>query len=593
MGCTAQESFEVEETDTLQLVVSDFYHPTIAGMNNGRISVETIGGTPAYEFTWFSPDGVGLEMIDTAHQVDLSAGNYFVTVQDQRGCRDSLTYELIEPEELIVSLEYLDTIACHGDTTGGITVSVQGGVLPYDYTWESADGYVLEQEDSVLSGLTEGVYYLTVSDANGATDVIDIQINEPDPIVINAVIEHVDCYGDDDGTLFLFVTGGYAASIPEYNVTGPGGYEENGNTHTGLLAGNYYLKYEDKLQACIVYDTVEIEENPQLSVQINNIQSPDCYGDSDASAEASVDGGVDPYEYVWSPSSQNEPKLENAPAGDYMLQVTDSLDCQATKGVTIPQAPEMDIQYDQQNVLCHGDASGKMLVYVNILGFADNRTYELRLGSLVKTADAGDIVEFDGLKAGDYELRVEDDKGCYKEDSISISEPLNPIHVEITDKKLPFCKMVHDGRIELTASGGVGQLTYQWSDGEQGRIRENIGPGDYSVSVTDESACVAMLQINLDYEQENCVEIPNAFSPNGDGVNDMWEIKNINKYYNDATVEIYDRQGILVYSSGNNGYNIPWDGTYKEKPLPVSTYFYIIKLDPEEPVMTGTILLIR
>ena len=592
-GCSLVDSFLIDEVDTLKVTVSDFSYPTIAGASNGSIEIDVTGGTPDYLYHWETLDGSGLDS-EEKDQEGLTVGLYHVTVTDQRGCMDSLTYELIEPEELIVSLEHLDTIACYGDTTGVITVSVQGGVPPYDYTWESADGEDFEQEDSVLSGLTGGTYHLTVNDAYGATDVIDILINEPDPIVIDAFIGHVDCYGDDEGTLFLSVTGGYTAVIQEYSVTGPGGYEENGSNHTELLAGTYYLKYEDVIRGCIVYDTVEIEQNPQLSVQINNIQSPSCYGDADGFAEADVEGGVSPYQYVWSPLSQNGSKLENVPAGDYMLQVTDDLGCQVTEGVTIPQAPEMDIQYDQQDVLCHGDASGSVSVHINTSGTIDNnRIYDVLLGHITKSVEAGDIVKFDGLEAGDYELRVEDNRGCYQEDSISISEPQHPIDVDIVDKKLPFCKMVHDGRVELTASGGTGQLTCQWSDGEQGLIRKNLGPGDYSVSVTDDLACVAILQINLDYEQENCIEIPNAFSPNSDGVNDIWEIKNINKYYSNVTVEIYDRDGRLIYSSGNNGYNIPWDGTYEGKPLPVSSYFYVIRLDLEEPVMTGTILLIR
>jgi gliding motility-associated-like protein len=86
------------------------------------------------------------------------------------------------------------------------------------------------------------------------------------------------------------------------------------------------------------------------------------------------------------------------------------------------------------------------------------------------------------------------------------------------------------------------------------------------------------------------VIIPNAFSPNGDGNNDRWEIKNLGDY-SFASVEVYNRYGQLVYES--KGYSQPWDGTYRGKSIPVATYYYIIKFNNKFPTLTGSITLIR
>ena len=83
---------------------------------------------------------------------------------------------------------------------------------------------------------------------------------------------------------------------------------------------------------------------------------------------------------------------------------------------------------------------------------------------------------------------------------------------------------------------------------------------------------------------------PNVFSPNGDGVNDTWEIKNISSYPG-CTVEIFNRYGTGVYFS--YGYPVPWDGKYKGADVPVGTYYYVIKTASGSQPVTGFVAIIR
>ena len=85
-------------------------------------------------------------------------------------------------------------------------------------------------------------------------------------------------------------------------------------------------------------------------------------------------------------------------------------------------------------------------------------------------------------------------------------------------------------------------------------------------------------------------EIPNAFSPNGDGINDVWRIKYL-EYYSDATVQIFNRYGQLVYLT--TGYSVPWDGMFKGTPLPVGTYYYIINPKNGREIMKGSVTIVR
>jgi gliding motility-associated-like protein len=83
---------------------------------------------------------------------------------------------------------------------------------------------------------------------------------------------------------------------------------------------------------------------------------------------------------------------------------------------------------------------------------------------------------------------------------------------------------------------------------------------------------------------------PNAFSPNGDGINDVWRVTHLNTY-STAKVEVFDRYGQVVFSS--TGYNKPWDGTAKGKALPVGVYYYVIHLGVVPQPLTGSITLLK
>ncbi len=168
-------------------------------------------------------------------------------------------------------------------------------------------------------------------------------------------------------------------------------------------------------------------------------------------------------------------------------------------------------------------------------------------------------------------------------------------------------------KIALTANGATNISKYQWKVEEinQGTNSKTFNYNsvkkiaDYSVKltveVTDEDLCfpqkpvIADKTINIKFcsviapNVGNKILIPNAFSPNGDGMNDAWEIFSI-AGNPDVIVEIYNRWGELIYYS--KGYLEPWNGTYRDKPVLEGTYPYIVRVD-SETVLRGTILVVR
>jgi gliding motility-associated-like protein len=141
----------------------------------------------------------------------------------------------------------------------------------------------------------------------------------------------------------------------------------------------------------------------------------------------------------------------------------------------------------------------------------------------------------------------------------------------------------------LILSPGVFE-NYVWQDGSTGATFTVKNAGKYWVTVTDENGCTAADTIQIKKVYCSLVDIPNAFTPNGDGINDTWDIYAL-RYFPGCSVSVYSRWGRLVFTS--LGYGKPWDGTSNRKQLPVGTYYYVINLNNGSPPLSGYVTIIR
>ncbi|MEI6947625.1 PKD domain-containing protein [Paraflavisolibacter sp. H34] len=155
--------------------------------------------------------------------------------------------------------------------------------------------------------------------------------------------------------------------------------------------------------------------------------------------------------------------------------------------------------------------------------------------------------------------------------------------------------VLEGGSIRLNGRGAGPGVTYQWWPTQFMDLAQapapRVSPTDdtrYRLTVTSSEGCTATDEVQVTVLKN--LRIPNAFSPNGDGVHDRWEIPNLTSYPG-ATVEVYNRYGQLVFRS--NGYGRPWDGTYNGNPVPVATYYYIIHPKNGRSQMSGFVDVIR
>jgi len=214
------------------------------------------------------------------------------------------------------------------------------------------------------------------------------------------------------------------------------------------------------------------------------------------------------------------------------------------------------IKFNTDTTICQGLAA-------QLSSLDDYQKYLWNTGADTKAIQA--------TTAGWYRLNVTDQAGCAAVDSIHLTVFNAPV-VNL-GRDTSVCG---DNKL-ITLDAGEGVL-YKWSTSVNDISRfisydVSNGGKQISVQVTNEYGCIGEDTIKV----LSCLKIPNTFTPNGDGDNDTWEIHYLESFPH-ASVEVFDRWGRLVYSAKNGYPSAGWDGTSKGKPLPMDSYYWIIKL---------------
>lgn len=197
-------------------------------------------------------------------------------------------------------------------------------------------------------------------------------------------------------------------------------------------------------------------------------------------------------------------------------------------------------------------------------------------------------------KAGTYTVKMTatSDKGC-KSNVATKSVTIHPFP-EISAG--PDINVLDNGQKQILATAKGTDLVYNWSPSTylsatnvlQPLVLNPVEDIVYTLSVSGIGGCIRTDKVKI--FALKLIDPPNTFTPNGDGINDLWEIKNLN-LYNDCVLEIYTPQGLRVYRTVN--YSKPWDGTYNGKPLPAGTYYYVINTNTERKSIAGYVTILK
>jgi len=595
-GCEQIESIVLTDPPGMELAGSQVsrspdgnYGISCYGADDGFIKIDIAGGSGNYDFLWVGPDGFQSRSKDISQ---LKSGVYTCTVTDINGCilMPEPIFTLTQPDKLEVSLQSSVSshggfnIDCHGGT-GTVETTVSGGSIGnYSYSWTTTNGSgIIDGEKDQLS-LSAGSYHLRVSDLNGCNAEKDINLTEPPEIQLKLVPTHITCQSDtyDNGSVDLTVSGGVAP----YNYIWSGGQDTQDIAN--LTEGVYSVTVTDA-NGCTKEGSVRINLPPPLTFEkilsaYGNFNIS-CFGRSDGSIHVNPLSGTPPYSYVWQGPdgfSREGNEISGLKAGEYVLLITDSNYCTGSETVTLIEPPgELTIDITAfEDIRCNGDKSGE--ISIEAVNNAGAVTYLWSDGVLGNSRQ--------GLAAGRYRVIITDSNNCRTDSVIIFTEP-EPLMVEL-DVTLPTCPDMPDGEIKTRVTGGTdGGYSYLWSDNSTDPDLSNATGGLYSIRVTDMNNCSVEKSLILEAKNPLCLEIPNAISPNGDLVNDVWNIHN-KELYPAMEVMIFNRWGEMVWKS-ERGYPRPWDGRSNGRMLPVDSYHYIIDLNNGTRPVIGHVTIVK
>lgn len=472
-GCESEAEFVLSDPTPLVLipVITDI---SCGGLSDGAIELSVLGGTPGYTFSWAGPNGFSSDQEDIGN---LSQGTYQLDLTDNAGCSVSASYEVAGQDILETSPE-ITSISCFGDADGAIVLNIAGGVSPYTVNWTGPGGFLSDQED--ISGLPAGTYQYSIVDFNGCTLDGSAEITEPQQIQVVADVTDPSCFGLNDGSIVLNISGGNAP----YSVSWSGG--QSGETLLNLGAGTYNATVTDNTGCVFLVNPLVLEDSTEITVDfaVTNVV---CAGEPVGAIDATVSGGEPGYNYEWvGPGgfTSNTEDILGLGEGSYTLTVTDSEGCSVDSGIDITSPEAIDITASLTQPVCAG---GTGAIDLSIIGGTGPYTFAWAGPNGFVSAQE-DIAN---LSEGSYQVLVTDANDCFGQASFDI-QSLNPILIQATVTPVD-CSGDDNGSIELTVSGGTPGYSISWTGpGGFSSSDEDIfslAQGDYLLSVTDAQSC--------------------------------------------------------------------------------------------------------
>ena len=459
-GCTDTETVTITEPTAVVASIGTPTNVSCNGGSDGSATASGSGGTSPYSFAWSGGAG------SSATATGLSAGTYTVTVTDANGCSDTETVTITEPTPTTASISSSTNLTCFGSNDGSATAAGSGGTSPYTYVWSS--GAVT----ATASGLAAGTFTVTVTDANGCTQVASVTITQPIVLATTVSLDNnVSCNGGNDGGASVSVSGGTSPYTYLWSSS------ETSTSADSLSAGTAFVTVTDA-NGCEAIDSIQITEPNVLSASIGSSTNVSCNAGSDGSATVSVSGGTTAYAYAWSGGGGTAVTASGLSAGTYTVTVTDANGCTDTASVTLTEPSAITISTSATNVSCNGANDGSITASTS--GGTPGYSY------LWSTAATSATVT--NLSPGNYSVTVTDANGCTQTATQSITEPTVLTASTSVDNNVN-CNGGSDGSATASGSGGTSPYTFAWSSGGTAATETGLSAGTFTVTVTDANGC--------------------------------------------------------------------------------------------------------
>ncbi len=442
------------------------------GQNNGIAYVSATSSSASISYFYNSINN------NTGIFNNLNAAVYQINVTDGFGCQDSIDVTITEPSDIVLSTAFTPVI-CNGENTGTATVTASGGVGNYTYQWNTTP----IQTTATANNLSIGTYTVTVLDGSNCSKTTQVTITEPTALVISLDKEDAICYGANDGKAWTTVSGG----IAPYNYSWNSTPIQTIDTAFNLIKGIYTITATDA-NNCIIIDSILVDEPDLLVISLDSTDVS-CFHAMDGSVTSSVSGGTMPYNYAWNTTPvQDSIAIINLPGGSYALMVTDTNGCIANNSIIVNEPTEILASFSTTQVTCFGLSDGDATVFPT--GGVGGYTYEWFTTPVQTTAQAVN------LPANGTSLRITDSDGC---SNIQTANVFGPVLVDIDSifSTPSTCYEATNGSVGSFASGGTGNVSYDWSNGGSGNYQFNLLGGQYTLTITDFVGCQAIDSIEV------------------------------------------------------------------------------------------------
>jgi gliding motility-associated-like protein len=443
-------------------------------------------------------------------------------------------------------------VSCNGGNDGSATVMISGGTAPYSYVWNSSP----VQTTATAIALEAGSYTVTVTDAMGCTAVVGVMITEPaTALSLSMSSTPASCAGIN-GTATVTASGGTAPYSYSW-ITSP---VQSSAVATGLAPGTYTVTVTDA-NGCMASDSVNVGGSLAVNAIITG---PDTICQSQGYPKTYTlyaSGGTS---YFWSNGSTSYNALVTPTATTTYSVIASNGSCSDTAYFTLVVYKVPQAWVSGPSTACAGDSIA--------LTAHDGMTFMWSTGQTSATVDV--------VPTANTTYTVIVANGICP-DTVTHAVTVSTPGLAISGCATPCANM---SGIEFRVDDSAGASAYTWTvpagwsivEGQNSSsIKVTTGDlsADGSVSVITSGAC-ANANLSLDVNVSACTDdifIPNTFTPNGDGFNDTWTIRNI-KLYPGNEVVVLNRWGNEVYHA--NDYDNTWSGGELE----AGTYFYSIKV---------------
>jgi gliding motility-associated-like protein len=602
-GCSTSSVYVITQPSALT-VLSSATTAATCGNANGTASVMISGGSSPYAYSWNTPN-----IQTSANASGLAPSVWMLTTTDSKGC--TITHTVSVPAAPLPSVTAVSTsILCSGMNNGSASVS-PSGAGPFNVTWSPGN-----MSGAMINGLGPAVYTATITDVNGCSTFTSVTITQPAPLVLNASPTQSLCYGQSTN-VFGQASGGTAPY--SYTLTNMSTSAGTSSTTPGGILSNVTLTTTTQYSISVVdangcatadkFSLVNVA--PPLLATGMSTATCDGYNVTLAPTITSPGAGA-PYTYMWSngASGYNNQVTASFNQSPQIFTVTIDDGCSMPKGqavftLNVNPAPSL--------TMTSSPNKGCAPLGVQFIASSDtpNSTYYWDLGG---DSNGGGNVQVGSQAAhsytnpGNYNISVTavNQFGCSR--NLTINNYVQVYPVPTADFEYDPAEItILEPRVHFT-NLSAGASSYVWDFGDYSSLHNSSNlthpvhvydvAGSYYVYLVaiNSFGCMDTAIKKIDVRPDVSVYIPNAFTPDGNGRNDVFQPKGVGINEDKYRMEIFDRWGELIFTSNN--FKTGWDGTVKGSSVIAQDGVYIYKifivdLEGNKKYYTGHVTLLK